>query len=300
MISRSSNVRRRSGSLKRSNLSRRPGSDGKRGAGSGSVFVRKFLIASMVTALFLAGLAGAGYGIRQWAQCCSIFQISSIDLHQAGEKGKRIDPKEIVRLSGIRSGQNIFSVNAEKVRAAIMAGNPWIASVELERDYPNRIIIKVREREPAALVSIQGKIWLMDKEGKVFKEAAPEDGFKGPIITGLLKDDKGPHGKGEQDGQALDMTRVRDAMTIVKLSRKGARALGYFNISQIDFPDEDTLVVYTADKAVPFYLERSELKGQFYRAEKILYQLYTSGEYAKVASVTVGYGDDMALAKLKN
>jgi cell division septal protein FtsQ len=269
---------------------------------------------ALVLLLFLGAaglLAGTVYGLNRWAKCCTLFVISKVKV----EGADRLDPAHIKKLSGIKEGDNIFSFDAERIAHMLKEQEPWIREADIGRKLPDTVVIEIKERKPAALVRIGGTVWIMDSSGHPFKVATKDDDFTAPIITGAERkivseghDDsqshtndkeatKEPPGGPERIG--LDPEKLRDALTIVRLSRKGARALGFYNISQIDFPGDDAVVIYTADKAVPFYLDRDQLKSQFYRAEKILYQLYTSGEYAKVASVTVGYGEDTALAVLK-
>ena len=260
----------------------------------------------LAAAVLAALLGGTLYGLGRWARCCSIFAITTIEVQGT----ERIDPEKIKEASGLSQGQNLFSFKEDEVRKKILDQEPWIRQVDISRRFPDKVLIHVKERRPAALVRVNGSVWIMDSQGRPFKVASKEDDFTGPIITGAeMNQENEPESTGRERAEPagaaapgrvrLDPQKVQDALTIVKLSRKGARALGFFNISQIDFPADDTVVIYTADKAVPFYLDRDRLKEQFYRAEKILYQLYTSGEYAKVASVTVGYGEDMSLAVLK-
>jgi len=280
---------------------------------SGSAARDLFRRTALVLLLFLGAaglLAGTVYGLNRWAKCCTLFVISKVEV----EGTSRLDPSQIKKLSGIKEGDNIFSFDAEKIARRLMEQEPWIKEAEIGRKLPDTVVIGIKERRPAALVRIGGAVWIVDSSGHPFKVATKEDDFTAPIITGTERK-IAPEGHDNGQGQAndksagktpggperigLDTEKLRDALTIVRLSRKGARALGFYNISQIDFPGDDAVVIYTADKAVPFYLDREQLKSQFYRAEKILYQLYTSGEYAKVASVTVGYGEDTALAVLK-
>ncbi len=61
------------------------------------------------------------------------------------------------------------------------------------------------------------------------------------------------------------------------------------------------MVLYTADKGLPLRFSGvTSLRLQFQRAEKILYHLYSSGKYRKIAMVELDYGSDTALATMKN
>ncbi len=267
----------------------------KRGP-SQTFIIRSVLILSTLL-LITGGIAGTVYGIKKWMECCPYFFVSNIEV----TGNKKVNEKKIVELSAIKNGENIFGIDLKKARQSILK-DPWIRDVSIERRLPNVISIHVDEYKPLALARIGKNIFLVDKYGTPFKLLEPKDAFSGPIITGVELESgvvaESLEGK-EAILRLIDHKKIKDALLIIGMSKRGVRALGYNNISQIDFPGRQKVVIYTADRAVPFKLDRTRIKKQFYRAEKILVQLYNSGQYAKVISVNVGYGKDMALAKVR-
>lgn len=258
------------------------------------IAIIKFFLFSIIILLLIGGIVGTVYGVKKWMKCCPYFYVSSVQV----DGNKKLSNNEILKLSGIKEGDNIFSIDLNKVRDQILK-NPWIKNVSIERRLPDTISIHIVERVPFGLVRINERIYMVDSDGTPFKPLKPKDSFSAPIITGVELSEIATNNY--QDLAALvDSSKMADALKIIKMSKKGVRALGFNNISQIDFPDDNTIVIYTADKAVPFYLNRQNLVKQFYRAEKILVQLYNSGQYQKVLSVNVGYGENTALAKLKS
>lgn len=255
--------------------------------------ISRILLAGLLLLVLTGGLAGTVYGIKKWISTSSYFFISSIEVH--GEK--RMTAREIISLSGIKEGDNIFAIDLKAVSEKL-SRQPWIRFAEVDRSLPDSIVIHVEERHPIALARIGDMLFLVDTDGTCFKSFSESEGFCAPVITGV-DTDAGPDKIAGKIPSPVNTARMADALEIINMSQKGVRALGYNNISQIDFPNEQTVVIYTADRAVPFYINREGLKKQFYRAEKILFQLYNSGQYPKVVSVNVGYGKDMALARLK-
>ncbi len=256
----------------------------------GNIITRIFLITGLLC-LLMGGIAGTVYGIKKWMSCCPYFFVSEVEVQGT----KRISKQEVIELSTINNGDNIFSLDLEAIREQILE-NPWIRDVSIERHLPDKIIIHVDEREPFALAKINDRVYLVDRYGEPFKLLDPEENFSAPVITGIeLKDAPDT----PNIPLLVDEDKMKVAMSIIMMSKRGVRALGFNNISQIDFPNDRSVVIYTADKAVPFVLDRDKYRKQFYQAEKILVQLYNSGQYSKVLSVNVGYGEDMALAKLK-
>ncbi|NPA94202.1 MAG: FtsQ-type POTRA domain-containing protein [Thermodesulfobacteria bacterium] len=257
---------------------------------SKATFLSRVLLLTGLICLLMGGIVGTVYGIKKWMRCCPYFFVTRVEV----EGAHRLSKKALVELSSIKEGDNIFSLDLDAIRNKILE-NPWVRNASVERRLPDKIIIHIDERTPFALARIHDRIYLVDKYGEPFKPLEPKENFSAPVITGVeLKD--APATKGPA---LVDEEKMKIAISIVKMSKRGVRALGFNNISQIDFPNDHNVVIYTADKAVPFLLDRDKYKKQFYRAEKILVQLYNSGQYPKVISVNVGYGQDMALARLK-
>ena len=253
----------------------------------------RILLTGFLMLALTGGLGGTVYGIKKWISTCSYFFVSSIEVH--GEK--RLTDREIIDLSGIKEGDNIFAVDLKSVSEKL-SRQPWIRFAEVDRRLPDSLIIRVEERQPVALARIGDRLFLVDSDGTCFKSFSESEGFSAPVITGI-DTDAGPDKISGKNPPPVNTARMADALKIINMSQRGVRALGYNNISQINFPDDQTVVIYTADRAVPFHINREGIKKQFYRAEKILFQLYNSGQYPKVVSVNVGYGKEMALARLK-
>jgi cell division septal protein FtsQ len=62
---------------------------------------------------------------------------------------------------------------------------PWIRQATVEPQLPDAVVIRVREYEPYALQLSDGKLYIVDKEGYVFKEASADEAFDLPILTGM-------------------------------------------------------------------------------------------------------------------
>ena len=102
---------------------------------------------------------------------------------------KELTEKDVLTLVEIKSGQNILAVNVD-VLARRVAVNPWIKNVYVGREFPNRIVVDVRERNPIALVKQASDFYLMDSEGIIFKKMSRGDEIDLAIITGINVQDK--------------------------------------------------------------------------------------------------------------
>ena len=102
---------------------------------------------------------------------------------------KELTEKDILTLVEIKHGQNILAVNVDVLEKRV-AVNPWIKNVYIGREFPNRLVVDVRERNPIALIKQASDFYLMDSEGIVFKKMAKGDEVDLAIITGINVQDK--------------------------------------------------------------------------------------------------------------
>jgi len=108
---------------------------------------------------------------------------------------KELTEKDILSLVAIRPSQNILVVNAEEACRRIRT-NPWVKDVSVGREFPDRIVIEIRERIPVALLKKDAVFYLMDLEGVTFKKLEMGDEMDLPILTGF-------HAEGKTDGPLL-------------------------------------------------------------------------------------------------
>jgi cell division protein FtsQ len=82
---------------------------------------------------------------------------------------KIVSSDEIISLSGIYKGNNIFYINTGESIQGLLK-NPYILSASIERKLPSTIIISVTEREAVYYGQRNGKFLVIDKNGTVLEE----------------------------------------------------------------------------------------------------------------------------------
>lgn len=112
---------------------------------------------------------------------------------------KHISGFDLIRLSGVKKGDNIVALSLAKVRQNLLR-YPWIREVRLSRRIPARLLIWVEEQEPVALLeypesasntasTASTALYLVNYEGIAFKKAEPGDPKDLPILTGLAQEE---------------------------------------------------------------------------------------------------------------
>jgi cell division septal protein FtsQ len=125
-------------------------------------------------------------GFLSWNFFTFIFSSNFCNIEEVIIKGNDcLSEDGIFYKSGIRLGENIFKLDLKKSKDSLMR-EPWIKEVEIKRVIPNKIIISIKERKPAAIVHIGEKYFSSTKEGIVLSKIdRPEEGFDLPLVSGL-------------------------------------------------------------------------------------------------------------------
>ena len=118
-----------------------------------------------------------------YALCADYFLLKHVIVRGA----KRVSGEEIKTLAGISAPLNILTVSPEKMARAIEK-NPWIRNASVGREFPDRLVIEVSERKAAALLEREAELYLVDRDGTVFKQFEAGDGVDVPVLTGFYRD----------------------------------------------------------------------------------------------------------------
>lgn len=133
----------------------------------GLMFVILFLITSLFTILFTQ---------------TNFFNISKIEV-----KNNIILESESIRLlSGIKEGENIFTVDTSLIKKSLLS-HPYIKNVQVNRSFPNKIVVIIDERTEFFVMSCIGSYLLLDKEGVIIDIAQEIEDFERnfPLLEGL-------------------------------------------------------------------------------------------------------------------
>jgi cell division protein FtsQ len=86
----------------------------------------------------------------------------------------RVDVEGILAEHGIVEGRAMVTLRLDPARQAL-AADPWIASVELARQWPTTVRVEITEREPAASVRLSSGWWLVAADATVLEKTDQAD-----------------------------------------------------------------------------------------------------------------------------
>ncbi len=103
--------------------------------------------------------------------------------------GARVIPEsKIIALSGIRVGADMRHVSPDLISAKLLSHFKYLRKVRVDKGLSGRVIIRVWERRPEAILRSRGRYYLVDDDGFVLEEDVSPDRFRGfKVIEGNSK-----------------------------------------------------------------------------------------------------------------
>lgn len=187
---------------------------------------------------------------------CDYFRAKSLKI----EGMQRLSRNQIIEAARVKKGMNVLDVNLAMARKRLLA-QPWIADAEIRREIPAGLYIKVVEHSPLAIIDL-GRKFLLDENGRVFKEWTDTDPANLPLVSGLALSDIRIQGKtaAQPSQKSADPSQLdhpqndpfEAVMQVLRLGRQTRGILSNRNIRQIKVDREIgiTLVAFKQMKTI--------------------------------------------------
>ncbi len=215
--------------------------------------VLKFVLG--ISSLSFILIAGYNFSIMS-----PFFKIKDV----AVSNDKELPEIDIADYADIYKGDNILSLNIEKVKAALEA-DEFIERVDIRKKFPSTLEISIKEHNPIGIVDIEKK-YLMDNTGKIFMNASycNREHFKDlTVITGLSVlddiDDKG--NITSREGKAV--------FNIMKEAINHNELIPLKNIVKIHIDKNLGIFLYAKDRVKLFKLGYDNIEKSYKRLDKI-------------------------------
>ncbi|MBE0575335.1 MAG: FtsQ-type POTRA domain-containing protein [Desulfuromonadales bacterium] len=179
------------------------------------------------------------------------------------ENQVRVSEGDILDASDIRTGDSLFDLELYMIGRKIEE-HPWIARADVERSFPNQVVIRVVEREARAIIDL-GFLYYVDKAGEVFKMLDAGDQLDYPVITGI-------------DRQYLldNPAQTQGCLNLALLLMDELSNRTLFNlddISEIHYDQQEGLILHTRIGGVPVHMGKLDFDAKLDRLEKIYIDL---------------------------
>lgn len=274
---------------------------GLAGSKTKALFMPLCLLALAVSLMFVA------YGpVMAMVSGLNLFKIREVTI-----TGCRITTPALIReLAGIRYQSSMMMLKPGHIKA-ILKAHPWIAEVEIKRQWPNALVISVKEHVIEALIlqEVAGskKFFYLDNSGVVFAPVEPGEDMDFPVITGLEvnanggvkypvqatdtnnRATQGLAAAGDMQGVSRAVVlqeMLREPLAFLKLVRQNNPNLPIQNLSEIHVDREAGMTLYLVDYPFPIYFGKGEIRTKYSRLKRVLEVLYKdTGQGMTIADV---------------
>jgi cell division septal protein FtsQ len=106
----------------------------------------------------------------------------------------RVPHEEVLATLNLPSNISLLSISTEELINRLQT-HPWIASVEMDRVFPHSLVVRVVEREPAAVLRASQESLLLDASGFVLPGGVPVEAKRLPVVEGLTPQSVVEHGR---------------------------------------------------------------------------------------------------------
>ncbi len=212
------------------------------------------------------------YGYN-FAICSSYFQLKDASVRGC----VRVHEGMVLELAGVVPSMNILTANLEKMAMKIRT-SPWVREAFVGRELPNRLVIEIEERIPAALIRRDKNLYLVDRDGVVFKGLDGEDKVDLPLLTGMRR------------GGTVDDELLKGALSLLDRISRSDVYPRFENISEINGDPLYGYTIYTIDRN-ELKLGYGQYEKKFRRLEKVLSDLSRKDAGASVLSINLMEAD---------
>ena len=245
----------------------------------------KLLIKVMGLLILLLGL---GFGVKHiYHRLCQsdFFQITAVRINN----NRMTSKEQIAALSRVDIHSNLLAINVVQMQE-LLESHPWIAKADVIRDWPNRLLINLKEKKPVALLNRDTGLFYLDDSGQIIAAANPSQELDFPVITGFEKYSF------DTTDSAHFSKPLQDAFELLKLANTNNPILPQQNISDIHITEQGELILYLLDRPFPIYLgTEGKISTRYYRLVKVLKDLYKTREFSEVLYIRLDYQKDTIL-----
>jgi cell division protein FtsQ len=162
----------------------------------------------------------------------------------------RLSKAEILTQAGVRTGDNILALNLRLVRRRLL-DHGWIESARVTREIPQALTIEVKEHEPLARID-WGRQFLVNTQGRIFKQAGPNDPQDLPLVSGIGV---------EEIGLPSGGATLQAVLKVLQLGRRPASPIAYADMQELRVdPDASIMVILRDQRRIKLGTGQYDLK----------------------------------------
>lgn len=193
----------------------------------------------------------------------AVQQHSYFAVREVVVRGNRhLAPDTVRRLAGVEPGTSVWAVDAARAEQSLEDA-PWVRRARVWRELPDRVVIRVREERPVAIVALSDAapaLHYVGPHGKVFARLEPTDARDYPYVTGLRVADMA-------GADAVGLRAIRRSISLLRLAGRRGR------VSEIHVDHERGLTLLPVDPRIPIEVGWVDYRRRLARLHTVLERL---------------------------
>jgi cell division protein FtsQ len=150
----------------------------------------------------------AGLGLLVWTAFWSpLLAVRHVRLVGA----EHTTARDVAAAAGLSTDDNLLLVSTSEI-ATKAETLPWVRAAEVDRKLPGTVVVRIEERQPEMILSVDAGRWSIDGAGNVLARATEARSL--PILSGFDPGDVGP-------GTKLELPQARAAMKVWRSLPRG-------------------------------------------------------------------------------
>jgi cell division protein FtsQ len=209
------------------------------------------LIGWIAAGLLAVGFTGVAFASAySWLTRSPLFTVRTVDMNRCAN----VSLEEVWAI--VRDGPGILGSVPAKEVARRLSRHPWVRSVSVRKAFPDRLVVRIQERTPVAMVNLD-VLHYLDEEGRPFKRLTAYDPKNLAIVTGFSREEL----------LRKDPVTVRDLRKTLDLLRGVEAGALRQNVSEIHFDAQDGYTVVTRDAGLQLKVGTVDVKEATRRIE---------------------------------
>ena len=185
--------------------------------------------------------------------------------------------RELIEISDLDSEMSLLTIDLKAIKKK-MESLPWVRKVELEKSFPNLLLVRVEKEIPFAIVVLD-KLYYIDRWGVPFKELEYSDNKDFPVITGI------PSGSADKDHY------MKLAAGILSAFESGKGDWSMDDLSELHFEKDESVSLYSTSTPLVLKMGYNKLALKKKELKRILSHLKETGRMNMVKTIDLNYSD---------
>ncbi len=250
-------------------------------------------IVSVFAVMFLcAALVGVWHKGASWLLSLNLFSVTDISVSGL----VNVPREDVIEASGLYYGVNLNDIKTEQVERKVES-IPWVAKAECEINLPSRVVIRVEEHKPFAIINMkeggERGLFYVDGDGVLFARVTAGDDLDYPVISADYDLDLS---LGEK---VADESQLKRSLYFLKLTKRGNAFLPFQAVSQLFLDSEEGLVLFLSDYSFPIYMGKKladeQVRLYYNRLVRMMDTLYRKDEMNNIKEIRMDYSEFKAL-----